>query len=483
MFSVGNKILVRYSYFNEETSYTIPDGVTTIANEAFSGCSSLTNVVIPNGVVEIGESAFSGCINLDNIVIPEGVTKIADSTFLGCWMLRNVTIPESVIEIEDWAFYNCASLTSVTIPDSVLYLGESAFLDCSSLTEATIGNNVTSINYQTFYGCNNLKSIEIPDGVTEIGYSAFQYCDSLRSVVIPENVTEIEEWAFHGCTNLFGVYFRGDAPNISEEASAFYYPTTIYYKAGTIGWTNPWDGCPTALWEALVIAVQPQSQSVMEGDTVTFSVTAVGEKTLSYQWYKDGVVIEGANNDSYTIESVTAEDAGNYSVLVSNEDGTALSADAALTLTQPYRATATLQIVDGAVVGLTLTDGGWGYTRAPKVRIKGGTGNGFEAHCIIENGVVIEIVIDNPGSGYSEEATLLIGGPKNNSSMGIGVSKQNGEVKVKTHLALGMTYQLWSSADCINWEEVGEPFTAEEEELDILFQAEKYGKFFKLQEI
>jgi hypothetical protein len=66
--------------------------------------------------------------------------------------------------------------------------------------------------------------------------------------VIPENVTEIEEWAFQGCTNLFEVYFRGDAPNISGETHAFYYPTTIYYKAGATGWTNPWDGCPTATW-------------------------------------------------------------------------------------------------------------------------------------------------------------------------------------------------------------------------------------------
>ena len=152
---------------------------------------------------------------------------------------------------------------------------------------------------------------------------------------------------------------------------------------------------------------------------------------------------------------------------------------ATLTLKIPYRATGTVQVVNGFVVGLHLTDGGWGYTREPKIRIKDETGKGATGHCIIENGVVTQIIIDNPGSNYSGEATILIGSPFSNSSLDIAVS----EVKVKMHLVLGMEYQLWSSIDCINWEQVGETFTAEEEEMDIRFQVEDYGRFFKLQEI
>ena len=166
-------------------------------------------------------------------------------------------------------------------------------------------------------------------------------------------------------------------------------------------------------------------------------------------------------------------------MVVSNESGEATSTVATLTLKIPYRATGTVQVVNGFVVGLHLTDGGWGYTREPKIRIKDETGKGATGHCIIENGVVTQIIIDNPGSNYSGEATILIGSPFSNSSLRIGAS----EVEVEMSLVLGMEYQLWSSVDCINWERAGEPFTAEEEEMTFFFKVEDCGKFFKLQEI
>ncbi|MDD4406308.1 MAG: leucine-rich repeat protein [Parabacteroides sp.] len=455
MFSTGEKVLVRYSLLNEDTTYTVPDTVNYIASSAFSGCTSLTNVVIPDSVTCIDYAAFYDCSSLTSVTIGNGVT-----------------------EIQDEAFRGCSSLASIEIPDSVTYIGERAFAGCSNLTNIEFPDGITEIQDGTFMRCASLKYVIIPDNVTSIGGHSFYSCSELWYVIIPESVTSIGGAAFYGCYPW--VYFKGNSPTLPNGHA--FDVAFIQYRDGTTGWTDPWDGCSTHPWANPVIMKRPQSQSVMEGDSVTFSVVAAGMNPLTYQWHKDGVAIEGAVDASYTIESVTAEDLGNYSVLISDQISSA-SVEAALTLTQPYRATATLQIVDGAVVGLTLTDGGWGYTRAPKVRIRGGAGKGFEAHCIIENGVVVEIVIDNPGSGYSEGATLLIGGPKNNSSLGIGVSKQNGEVKVKTHLALGMKYQLWSSTDCVNWEQVGEPFTAEEEELDILFQAEKSGKYFKLQEI
>lgn len=455
LFSVGERVLVRYLPLNEDTTYTIPDTVNYIASSAFSGCTSLTSVVIPDSVTCIDYAAFYDCSNLTNVTIGNSITEIPDEAFMGCTSLANIVIPSNVTCIGERAFAGCSGLANIEIPDGV-----------------------TEIQDGTFMRCTSLKYIIIPDNVTSIGGHSFYSCSELWYVIIPESVTSIGGAAFYA--GYPWVYFKGNAPTLPD-GNAFY--ATIRYREGTTGWTDRWDGCFTMPWTDPVVMMHPQSQSVMEGDSVTFNVVAAGMNPLTYQWHKDGVAIEGAVDASYTIESVTAEDLGNYSVLISDQISLALSANAALTLKQPYRATATLQIVDGAVVGVTLTDGGWGYTRAPKMRIRGGTGNGFEAHCIIENGVIVEIVIDNPGSGYSNEATLLIGGPVNNSSLGIGVFKQNGEVKVKTHLALGMTYQLWSSTDCINWEQVGEPFTAEEEEIDILFQAEKSGKFFKLQEI
>ena len=94
------------------TEYTIPDSVTTIGNDAFSGCDSLTSVNIPDSVTSIGESAFSGCTSLTSVNIPDSVTSIG-SAFGYCSSLTSVTIPDSVTEIGDYAFFFCSSLTSV----------------------------------------------------------------------------------------------------------------------------------------------------------------------------------------------------------------------------------------------------------------------------------------------------------------------------------------------------------------------------------
>lgn len=65
------------------TEVIIPDGVTSINTNAFSGCENIESVIVPNGVVSIGEYAFSGCTALKEILIPESVTEISNSAFYG----------------------------------------------------------------------------------------------------------------------------------------------------------------------------------------------------------------------------------------------------------------------------------------------------------------------------------------------------------------------------------------------------------------
>ena len=84
---------------------------------------------------------------------------------------------------------------------------------------------------------------------------------------------------------------------------------------------------------APVITNQPQSITVSEGNSASFSVTASGSQPLSYQWRKNTVNISGATNSTYTIPAVTTGDAGNYSVVVSNSAGSVTSNNAVLTVT------------------------------------------------------------------------------------------------------------------------------------------------------
>jgi hypothetical protein len=86
---------------------------------------------------------------------------------------------------------------------------------------------------------------------------------------------------------------------------------------------TPWD---------LGISSQPQSQNVVQGANVTFSVTATGGPSLSYQWQFNGVDIPGATGTSYTRNNVQPADAGSYSTVVSSSQCSVDSADGNLTV-------------------------------------------------------------------------------------------------------------------------------------------------------
>ncbi|WP_366664070.1 leucine-rich repeat domain-containing protein [uncultured Bacteroides sp.] len=54
------------------TNIALPEGLTTIGDSVFSGCSSLTNITLPEGLTTIGYSAFRGCSSLTVLYIPKG---------------------------------------------------------------------------------------------------------------------------------------------------------------------------------------------------------------------------------------------------------------------------------------------------------------------------------------------------------------------------------------------------------------------------
>lgn len=88
-----------------------------------------------------------------------------------------------------------------------------------------------------------------------------------------------------------------------------------------------------------LITTQPTSKTVLLGSNVVFSVAASTGTTLSYQWYLNGIVIQGATNSSFTIAKVQFTNAGPYYVNVVNAGGTVKSAIATLNVNPPSGST------------------------------------------------------------------------------------------------------------------------------------------------
>lgn len=82
------------------------------------------------------------------------------------------------------------------------------------------------------------------------------------------------------------------------------------------------------------ISVQPQGQSLAAGGNVTLSVTATGSGPLAYQWRRNSSAVTGATNNTLTLNPVSINDAGDYSVVVTNRVGSVTSSTATLVVIQ-----------------------------------------------------------------------------------------------------------------------------------------------------
>ena len=216
--------------------------IETTTNTLIVGCK---NTVIPNSVTTIGTNSFSGCNSLRNITIPNSVTTIGLLAFNACSSLESVEIPSSVTEIKMWAFRDCSSLKKVNVkaivPPHITagtflnnngidcyvpaesiddYKAADYWKDLNILSEVTIPNNeiwYTSSNnsvvvpkIKNVFGANIISNVNengkgiitFDSDVTEIGEGAFQDCSYLTSITIPQSVTKIGSQVFANCIGL-----------------------------------------------------------------------------------------------------------------------------------------------------------------------------------------------------------------------------------------------------------------------------------------
>ena len=153
-------------------SIDIPSTVTSIGNAAFYNCPHLSEIAIPNGVTSIGEGAFNGCTELSKIILPENLTSLGESAFERCMNFDTIAIPSSLTSLPIRCFYFDTGLSSLDIPSSITSIGNEAFYNCVNInyivfyntTPPTLGNNVfdnTNENFKIFVPSESVDAYKI----------------------------------------------------------------------------------------------------------------------------------------------------------------------------------------------------------------------------------------------------------------------------------------------------------------------------------
>lgn len=226
---------------------SIPNLVDSIGQYAFMNCSKLERVVMSERIKQIQYGLFYGCENLkymsttsslnqsQSINVPEGVTFIGKNAFSGCSSLTSVNIPTSVSKIDGNPFIRCPNLTDIhidsrnsnyreegniifsitgdtlvyfpysrggsyEIPPYVSVIGNSSFEGNPLLERISIPSSVHTIESYAFRDNSSLKNMEMSDGVLHIQNYAFAGCSQLKDPILSKNLVSIENYAFADVT-------------------------------------------------------------------------------------------------------------------------------------------------------------------------------------------------------------------------------------------------------------------------------------------
>lgn len=217
------------------SSVELPENISRVAQDAFSAnyiCTGLDDygdeirtytiqdIVLNEGLIEIGSNAFGGAV-ITSLTLPNSLTTIGQEAFSGCYQLAEITWPDNKGFTEINGFDHCTSLPDSifeSLPVTVTSIGYEAFLGCR-FSSVSLPGTIETIGERAFAYNYNLKSLSLHEGLQSIGVCAFNRCNGTdngeymegllnATIVVPETVTYIGAGAF---SVPYNSYYADDA--------------------------------------------------------------------------------------------------------------------------------------------------------------------------------------------------------------------------------------------------------------------------------
>ncbi len=243
--------------------------LTNIPKGAFAYCKNLKTIKLPSTITSIGDEAFYNCQSLTNI---EGLDKcnlksIGSAAFSNCKALENLDFSQSTFtNVPSKAFNGCSALAKITLPNTLTTIGGYAFYACYGIPQLDLSNTaLTTLENYALYQMRETTKLSLPDSISSIGTHAFSVSTSNGAVptILPASLKDkvnykdaatspwLNRKVMFTDENVKTIHFYGNGATIGDtepmfvsEGSKVTLPSCGFSKTNYIfkGWNTKADG-------------------------------------------------------------------------------------------------------------------------------------------------------------------------------------------------------------------------------------------------
>lgn len=259
-----------------------------LGERSFSGCSNIEELDLSNSkLTSIPEGVFAYCKNLKTIKLPSTITSIGDEAFYNCQSLTNIEGLDkcNLKSIGSAAFSNCKALENLDFSKSTFTnVPSKAFNGCSALAKITLPNTLTTIGGYAFYACYGIPQLDLSNTAltTLENYALYQMRETTK-FSLPDSISSIGTHAFSVSTS------NGAVPTILPASLK----DKVNYKDAA---TSPWLNRKVMFTDENVKTIHFYGNGATIGDTEPMFVSEGSKVTLpSCGFSKTNYIFKGWN--------------------------------------------------------------------------------------------------------------------------------------------------------------------------------------------